>query len=201
MSLGDHTGFGTAEVEDSVGARRSPAPAAAGGLEIPHADPGVPIEGPAHVGRCGAGDRVGQPAVHHIVFDEPLYGGEHGLELSSAQQVERALAGEVAVAAVQPDLDALGLVDVAQALDEVVQLEQVVAVLALRPVAPRRPVLDLTAVYAGNRGQLVRRDRGLAQVIDDAGVDLAPLALQASRSAAAINTSWFFARNFSPFFV
>ena len=119
MGLGDNAGLGVAEVEHSVGARRPQAPAAAGGLEISHADPGVPVKDPAHVGRRVPAIALASPRSITSSRRRAAPRRRARSQLAGAQQVERALAGEVAVAAVQPDLDALGLVDVAQALDEV----------------------------------------------------------------------------------
>ena len=65
-------------------------------------------------------DLDGEVAVHlHRSGLESLDCVQHRCKVSTAEQIDRPLAAEIAVSAVNPDIDALRLIDIAKALDDV----------------------------------------------------------------------------------
>jgi hypothetical protein len=110
-------------------------------------------------------------AIHlHSSSLESLYGAQHGGELSSLEQIYRALSSQVAIATVNPDIDALWLIDIAKPLDNIGKLQQTVSLCARRPMGTSSPVLDLTLPDSGYGRNLSCRQGSFTQIFNDARV-------------------------------
>ena len=131
------------------------------------------LEATGDRGRARARQRPSDAAIHPYIAPAPRRSTAASTrsELALGEQVDRLLAAQLAVAPVDPDVGALGGIDVAQALEDVVSLQQAVFRPAPGAVGPRAPVLDLADLDAGDPRQLGVGQDAAPQVVDHAGVE------------------------------